>query len=149
VTPRAAIALVRRHGIMLESARGSAPSFASAVVGEEVPGAWWGHPQSHEIYRATRAVRESGEVLVCRLLGGKVTYVHRRLWPALVRLASRFDAPTLAWIEEVHTTAGTHRAETTPFPAWVPDDVAAAGGNMIEEKALRMMSGSGGAVTHS
>jgi hypothetical protein len=37
------------------------------------PGSWWGHAKGHEIFWLTRAVRDSGDVLVCRLVGGKVT----------------------------------------------------------------------------
>src|SRR5207249_7616917 len=82
VTPKNAIAFVRSHGIVLESARGPVPILAEAVAGERIQGGWWGHPKGHDIFAATRAVRDSPDVLVCRLLGGKVTYIHHRLWPA-------------------------------------------------------------------
>ncbi len=39
----------------------------------------WSHPRSLEIYAATRVVRDSPDVLVCRLLAGKATFVHWRL----------------------------------------------------------------------
>jgi hypothetical protein len=39
---------------------------------------------------------------VCRIVGGKVTYVHRHLWPAPVLLAGRFSKKNLAAIKEVH-----------------------------------------------
>jgi len=55
---------------------------------------------------------------------GKVTYVHRRLWPALVKLASGFPRARLAKVWNEHTTRGTHRARRLSFPAWVPADVA-------------------------
>jgi hypothetical protein len=43
----------------------------------------------------TRAVRDSDDVLVCRLIKGKITFVHRRLWPALVRAAGRLPSVRL------------------------------------------------------
>ncbi|MBI1872714.1 MAG: hypothetical protein HYZ58_04185 [Acidobacteria bacterium] len=123
---RAALQFVRRHGIVLESARGPAPSFAEAVAGERIRGSWWGHPKSHEIFWLTRAVRDSPDVLVCRVLDGKVTYVHRRLWPALVRLASELGRDRLAAIREIHTASGKHIVKVSKFPAWVPPEVTRA-----------------------
>jgi hypothetical protein len=60
------------------------------------------------------------------LLGGKITFVHRRLWPALVRLADRLEPERLASVQELHTSRGTHARKTTPFPDWVPADVLEA-----------------------
>ena len=138
-TPEQAVAIVRENGVMLEAARGPAPSFASAAAGEDVPGNWWGHPKRYVIFDAIEAVRDSdegaAEVLVCRLIGGKVTYVHRRLWPALVRLADRFDPERLAWLHEVHTEGGAHRVDSEPFPDWVPSDVRVAAEGLSEEEA--------------
>lgn len=121
-----AIRFVRQHGIVLEAGRGSVPSLAEEVVGARIRGSWWGHPRGKEIFSLTRAVRAAPDVLVCRLVGGKVTYVHRRLWPALVRLAGRFPRSRLAAVREVHTGRGSHVVERTPFPHWVPAAVRAA-----------------------
>src|SRR6266850_7709422 len=102
MTTAQALAFVKRHGIVLESARGPVPSLAAKVEGKPVRGSWWSHPKGHEIFLLSRAIRELPEVLVCRIIGGKVTYVHRRLWPALVFLAGRFSKKNLAAIKEVH-----------------------------------------------
>ncbi len=123
MTPRAAIAFIRRRGIVLEGARGPVPSLAAAVAGAPIRGSWWRHAKGREIFALTRAVRDSADVLVCRLVGGKITYVHRRLWPALVRLAPRFDRSGLAAIREVHTAQGRHEVRAVPFPRWVPPEV--------------------------
>jgi hypothetical protein len=66
-----ALAFVRKHGVVLMSARGPAPSLAEAIAGEPIRGSWWGHPMSHRMYAIFEAVRDSREVLVCRLVGGK------------------------------------------------------------------------------
>jgi hypothetical protein len=55
------------------------------------------------MYRVFGAVCDSSQVLVCRLVGGKVTFVHRRLWPALVRLGSRLSKRGLAAVQDEHT----------------------------------------------
>ncbi len=63
------------------------PSIATLVAGEIISGSWWSHPRSHDIFRAAGEVAAHRDVLVCKLLGGKVTFVHRKLWPALLAVA--------------------------------------------------------------
>jgi hypothetical protein len=126
MTRRSALAFVKRHGIVLESARGPVPNLAEAVVGRRIRGSWWGHAKGKQIFRLTRAVRDSADVLVCRLVGSKITYVHRRLWPALVRLARSYRRHDLAAVREVHTARGEHREVLVRFPRWVPPSVKRA-----------------------
>jgi len=118
-----AIAFVERHGVVLQAARGPVPSLAEAIAGETIRGSWSGHAKGREIFRASRAVCESPEVLVCKLVDNKVTYVHRRVWPALVKLAPRFGNERLAKVWEEHTNTGAHLSRQIPFPEWVPADV--------------------------
>jgi len=124
MSPRQALRFVRKHGVVLQAARGPVPSLAEAVAGERIRGSWWGHPKGQEIFLAAEAVCDCPDVLVCKLVEGKVTYVHRRLWPALVKLASRFSRTGLAKVWSEHTASGAHRARRLAFPAWVPEDVA-------------------------
>ena len=105
------------------SARGPVPSLAQAIAGAPFRGSWWGHPMAHHMYRVFEGVCDSDQVLVCRLVEGKVTFVHRRLWPALVRLAGMLPRRGLAAIREEHTARGKHRVRVTPFPRWVPKPV--------------------------
>jgi hypothetical protein len=133
------VEFVRKHGVVLESARGHGASLAEAVAGETIRGNWWGHERRREIFRATRKVRECDEVLVCRLLDGKVTYVHRRLWPALVRLRASLDAAALGALHEEHTNSGAHRLRVTPFPRWVPAEVRKAALALPESAAWRLL----------
>jgi len=140
MTATQALAFVKRHGIILESARGPVPSLAAEVAGEPIRGGWWSHPKGSEIFLLSRAIRESPEVLVCRVVGGKVTYVHRNLWPALVLLAGRFSKQNLAAIKEVHTAAGKHELLTTPFPDWVPKEVLEAAQKLKEQQAVSQLA---------
>ena len=125
-----ALAFVERHGIVLQAARGPLPNLAEAIVGGPIRGSWWSHPKGREIFRAAKAICESPNVLVCKLVEGKITYVHRRLWPALVKLASRFREEQLAKVRDEHTASGAHRSRRERFPTWVPSEV------MKETKAL-------------
>ena len=123
VSPREAIAFVRRHGVVLQAARGPVPSLAEAIADGPIRGSWWGHAKGRVIFHATQAVCESPEVLVCKLIDGKVTYVHRRLWPALVKLAPRFRKSQLAKVWDEHTKSGAHASRRISFPEWVPSEV--------------------------
>lgn len=136
MTARGAIAFVRKHGVVLEAGRGPVPSLAEAIAGEPIRGSWWGHPRSHEIFERTRAVRDCPDVLVCRAVGGKISFVHRRLWPALVRAAARFPRARLARVEERHAASGKHVTREIPFPRWASREVRAAAERLSEEEAL-------------
>jgi hypothetical protein len=140
VTPKQALALVEAHGVVLESARGPVPSLAEAIAGEPIRGSWWSHPKAHNIFLCSRAIRESDDVLVCRLIEGKITYVHRRVWSALARLAKRFGPDRLAAVEEMHTRRGKHEVRLTPFADWLPKDVLRAAELLTEEQALSQLA---------
>ncbi|HKQ60482.1 MAG TPA: hypothetical protein VJS92_04305 [Candidatus Polarisedimenticolaceae bacterium] len=131
-----ALAFVRRGGVVLEAARGPVPSLAQEIVGGPIRGSWWSHPRGREIFALTRAVRESPDVLVCRLVQGKTTYVHRRLWPALVRAAGCFTRADLAQLREVHTSSGRHLTGSVAFPEWVPASVTRRAAQLDEPAAL-------------
>lgn len=122
-TTEEGLAFVRKHGVVLASAKGTVPRLTEAIIGELIDGSWWAHPQSHRIYAILQAITWSEQVLVCRLINGKITLVHRRLWPSLVRLAERFAPEQLAQVREEHTSSGRHISREVPFPQWVPPDV--------------------------
>jgi len=131
-----ALEFVRQHGVVLLAAKGPAPRLTEAIVGEPIKGSWWAHPRSRFIFRMVNAVLASGEVLACRVIDGRVTLVHRRLWPALVRLAGRFPAERLAQVRDEHMPSGKHVSRDVAFPQWVPDEVAALARAMDEPAAL-------------
>jgi hypothetical protein len=134
-----AIAFVRKNGIVLEAGRGSLLSLAEAVAQGPIKGSWWSHPQGKEIFALTRAVRDSNDILVCRVAKGKVTFVHRKLWPALVRLAHRFPHKHLGQIKEEHTSSGRHVVRTTPFPDWVSPEISVLAKRLSEAQAVAQL----------
>jgi hypothetical protein len=119
-------ARLEAEGMLLESAKGPIPNVAELVAGEPISGSWWSHPDSHAIFAVVNELADSPDVVRLRLVNAKITLVHRRVWPALVRVADRFPPERLASITEEHTPSGRHRKVETPFPDWVPPDVAAA-----------------------
>jgi hypothetical protein len=54
-------------------------------AGEAVARSWWGHPKSHAMFHAATELGEHEDVLVEKLVAGKVTFVHRSLWPRCSR----------------------------------------------------------------
>lgn len=137
MTTPEAFDFVRKHGIVLESARGPVRSLAERIAGEPIRGSWWSHPKGREIFRLTRLIREWGEVVVCRLIDGKVTYVHRALWAGLVTAAKRFPKRNLAAIQEIHTVAGKHQVKIVPFPHWVPKEILSAAQKLTDKNAAK------------
>jgi hypothetical protein len=132
------LALVK-HGMLLESARDPIPNVAEMVAGGPIRGSWWSHPSSHAIFDALNVLADSPDVVRTRLVNGKVTLIHRRLWPALARLADRLPVERLAAIHEEHTASGAHRKREQPFPEWVPEDVELAARYLSEDEAVRQL----------
>ena len=136
MTADEAMAFIKQHGVVLASAKGPVPRLTEAIVGEPIRGSWWAHPESHQIFAILQAVTDSQDVLVCRLVNGKVTLVHRRLWPALVKVAKRFPPGQISQVREMHTASGRHVSREVPFPKWVPPGVVELARAMSEKEAL-------------
>jgi hypothetical protein len=136
VEAREALDFVEAHGVVLVAAKGLVPRLTEAIAGEPIAGSWWGHPKGHEIYAVLGEVFDDDDVLVCRAVGGKVTLVHRRLWPALIRAAETLGRERLARVEQEHTPAGHHVNHETPFPAWADDASTAVAADMSLDDAL-------------
>lgn len=124
------------QGMLLESARGPIPNVAALVAGEPIIGSWWSHPASHAIFEAINELADSPDVVRLRLVNGKVTLVHRSLWPALVRVADHFPPERLASISEEHTASGAHLKIETPFPDWVSPDALEIAPTLSEAEAF-------------
>ena len=133
------VELVQEHGIVLQSARGTVPNLPELVVGEAISGSWWAHPKHEEIFRVLNQAAASDDVVRLRLVRGKLALVHRRVWPALVRLVDRIGPEALAAVYEEHTTRGAHRARTVPFPDWVPQSVTEEAALLSEADAVEQI----------
>ncbi|TCV96349.1 hypothetical protein EC912_102700 [Luteibacter rhizovicinus] len=131
-----ALTFVREHGVVLVSAKGGAPRLTEAIVGESIRGSWWAHPEGRRIFAILSAIAESDQVLVCRLVDGKLTMVHRRLWPSLVRAAEHFVPDRITQVHQEHTASGKHVNREIPFPQWVPESVTDEAGRMAEQEAV-------------
>jgi len=79
---RAALA---RHGLLFAHDP-VLPSVTTIVAGAPVAGSWWGHPAGQAIFRVLTDLED--EVAWPKLVDGKVTLVHRTLWPALAAVGA-------------------------------------------------------------
>jgi hypothetical protein len=69
-----------------------------------------------------------------------VTYIHRRLWPAIVRLADWLDGTKLAAIREEHKPSGAHRLHLIPFPKLVPTEIRQVAKELSEQEAISQLA---------
>jgi hypothetical protein len=83
----ALLAELSRYGLLLQQDL-LLPSVVTIVAGEPLHRSWWSHSSGHLIYSCLNALTQHPDTLVSRLVSGKVTYVHRRLWPAVLAVAS-------------------------------------------------------------
>jgi len=139
MTEGEALGFIKKHGVVLEAARGPVPNLGDVVLGTPRRGSWWGHPRGKAFFWLTRRIRAHNDVLVCHLLRGKITYVHRRLWPALARVVRHIGAARLAAISEVHTETGAHRTTRTAFRRWAGPGVFANAGKLSAADAFAQL----------
>lgn len=84
---RAVAARVRALGLLLlQDAK--LPSALAVVRGGSTGGSWWSLPEADAIYAALERAADHADVLVAKLVAGKVTLIHRALWPAVLAVAT-------------------------------------------------------------
>jgi hypothetical protein len=86
---------LERIGLLLEHDK-ALPSVTRLVAGEPIHGSWWGHPLGHVIYELVGQLGARSGALDAKLVDGKVTYVHPRLWPAFFALAEQLAPQALS-----------------------------------------------------
>jgi hypothetical protein len=125
-------ATLARIGLLLLSDP-ALPSLVGLIVGEPLRTSWWGHPLGGVIYQAMNALDEDPGVLSTKLVAGKVTYVHRRLWPAVYALGCAREAwqidglsPAARWLLDQVDVDGELQTDLVVPPAPVPGRTADA-----------------------
>lgn len=79
------------HGLLLQQDK-RFPSVVQLVTGEALTTSWWGHPKARLVFATLGELAEHPEVLFTKLLFGKVTLVHRRLWSVFYAVATSSEA---------------------------------------------------------
>ena len=78
-----AFTALKEYGLLLLNDP-ALPNLCRLVAGERVRGSWWAHPRAQEIFQVYDAFEDHPDVLILKLISGKVTYIHRTLWPQIV-----------------------------------------------------------------
>ena len=73
-------------GVLLESDP-KLPSVCTIITGEPMKGSWWSHPMAQTIFQVNERLDDHPDVLIAKLLAGKVTFVHRQFWLSLLAVA--------------------------------------------------------------
>lgn len=60
-------------------------SLVEAIAGSGTSGNWWGHRKGGQIFNVSTALADHPDTLVVKLVAGKITFVHRSLWPHVLR----------------------------------------------------------------
>jgi hypothetical protein len=78
---------ILNYGFLLESDP-KLPSVCSLVTGAPLRGSWWSHPLAQTIFQVNEKLEDHPDVLITKLISGKVTFVHRNLWPEIVAIGT-------------------------------------------------------------
>src|SRR5207247_1545232 len=79
--------ILSQSGLLLKQDK-CLPNVVTLVTGESLSTSWWSHPKGRLIFAVLSELSDHPDVLFTKLLYRKVTLVHRRLWPALLAVAS-------------------------------------------------------------
>ena len=120
VRAAATLAWIREQGVVLQSARGPVPNVAEFIAGEPIRGSWWGHPAGKEIYAVLSELEDRLDLVSTRLINRKITLLHARVWPSVVRVSDELGVERLAVIHSAHTASGAHHSFEVAYPSWVP-----------------------------
>jgi hypothetical protein len=64
------------------------PSVSGLVIGDVGGRSWWAHPAAKQMFDLSCGLQDHPDVLLVKLISGKVTFVHRPLWPAIVAIGT-------------------------------------------------------------
>jgi hypothetical protein len=78
---------LKDFGLLLESDP-KLPSVCTLITGKPMKGSWWAHPLAQTIFQVNELLDDHPDLVITKLLAGKVTFVHRRIWPELFAVAT-------------------------------------------------------------
>jgi hypothetical protein len=132
---------LERFDLLLQSDP-TLPSICSLITGAPVRGSWWSHPLAHSIFYVNEELADHRDVLSTKLISGKVTFVHRNLWPEVLAIGTareRWQTKDLSAAArsmlKIVSEQGSLRTDEIPWPRSVkgkPGDAA----RELEQKLL-------------
>ncbi len=130
-----------RFGLLLQSDP-TLPSVCSLITGAPVRGSWWSHPLAHSIFYVNGQIADHRDVLITKLISGKVTFVHRNLWSEILAIGTARErwqtkdlSPAARSMLKLVSEQGSLRTDEIPWPRPVkgkPGDAA----RELEQKLL-------------
>ena len=64
------------------------PDVRELITDKRSKGSWWADSAAHEIFAVNELLEDHLDVIITKLISGKVTFVHRKLWRELFAVAS-------------------------------------------------------------
>jgi hypothetical protein len=64
------------------------PDVRGLITRRSSKGSWWADEAAHEIFAVNELLEDHADVTITKLISGKVTFVHRRLWRKLFAVAT-------------------------------------------------------------
>jgi hypothetical protein len=124
-----------KFGFLLESDP-KLPSVCTLITGTPLKGSWWSHPLAQTIFQVNEKLADHPDVLITKLVSGKVTFAHRTLWPEILAIGTSHEpwqtdalsgaAQTLLKMVQAKGTLQTDQlvAELQPIKTKKPGDLA-------------------------
>lgn len=142
-----------RIGLLLQH-DAELPSFTALFAGEPIRGSWWSHALAHPIYDSLHEFADRSGGLSAKIVNGKVTYVHARLWPAFL---VRVQSPDARRTQGLSRTAQALRDQILETPSALRTDELRKSGftdskqltSAIRELELRLLIHTGEVHTDS
>ncbi len=126
------------------------PSLPSLVVEHPLRGSWWADPEAHLIYRARSSLVAHSDVLHAVLVSGKLTCIHRRLWPSFLAVALAIEdwkLDGLSPIERAIWDRLPRDKRMTADEPGLPSTSAKANGAAMRELESRLLCAGGNVHT--
>lgn len=77
---------LEKFGLLLVSDQ-DFPSVGQTITQKQRKGSWWSYPEAHTIFAVNNMLEDHPDVLIMKLISGKVTFVHRELWARIYSIA--------------------------------------------------------------
>ncbi len=78
---------LKKYGFLLESDP-RLPSVCASITGESLKSSWWSHPMAQVIFDVNEQLEDHQDIVITKLVAGKVTFVHRSTWPHLTSIGT-------------------------------------------------------------
>ena len=130
----AVVAAVAERGLLFVSDPKRESAF-HVLTGEFPRGSWWSHPRANDIYDRLQTVERHPDVLLAKLLAGKVTLIHRSLWPAVLAVVTAREPWQLDGLPPLaaQALAALDQAEAAGAP---PPDLSRTVSKELESRLL-------------